>query len=152
SNVRERGLAELVALREQGYAIDVSEAQLPLDEYLARCARADLVWSPEGFGWQCFRTYEAAACGAVPLCSRPSIERYQPLLEGIHAIYYDVEPGALTRAVKAALVDRDRLRAIGAAAQAHVRAYHTPPAIARHVIDATTAIGSHRLAHSDATG
>jgi hypothetical protein len=144
STVRERGFAELLALREHGYAIDVSDAALPLDEYLARCARAHLVWSPEGYGWQCFRTYEAAMCGTAPLCSRPGIESYAPLLEGVHAVYYDVEPGGLTRAVRAALADRARLRAIGAAAREHVLAFHTPAAIARHVVDAAAAIAKPR--------
>jgi hypothetical protein len=149
STVRERGFAELLALRRDGYAIDVSDAALPLDEYLERCARAHLVWSPEGYGWQCFRTYEAAICGAAPLCSRPGIERCSPLIEGVHAVHYDIEPGGLTRAVKAALVDRARLRAIGAAAREHVQAFHTPAAIARHVVDAAAAIaGPHAAAGS----
>jgi hypothetical protein len=142
STVRQRGFEELVALREDGYAIDVADAALPPDEYLARCARAHLVWSPEGFGWQTFRIYEAAICGAAPLASRPAIERYRPLIEGVHAVYYDVEPGELTRAVRAALGDRDRLRAIGLAARDHVKAFHTPATIARHVVEmATPAFG-----------
>lgn len=144
STVRERGFAELLALRDDGHAIDVSDAALPLDEYLARCARAHLVWSPEGFGWQCFRTYEAAMCGTAPLCSRPGIECYSPLIDGVHAVYYDVEPGGLTRAVKAALADRARLCAIGIAAREHVQAFHTPAAIARHVVDAAAAIAMPR--------
>ena len=135
STVRERGFAELLALRRQGYAIDVSDTALPLEEYLTRCRRAHLVWSPEGFGWQCFRTYEAAMCGAAPLCSRPGIECYRPLINGVHAIYYDVEPGALTRTVVTALADRKRLGTIGAAAREHVRAFHNPAAIAQHIID-----------------
>jgi glycosyltransferase involved in cell wall biosynthesis len=142
STVRERGLAELLALRQQGYAIDVSDAALPLEEYLARCRRAYLVWSPEGFGWQCFRTYEAAICGSAPLCNRSGIERYRPLIDGVHAIYYDVEPGELTRTVTAALADRERLRAIGAAAREHVRAFHTHAAIARHIVDTTAEIAA----------
>ena len=152
STVRERGFAELLALRREGYAIDVSDAVLPLEEYLARCARAHLVWSPEGFGWQCFRTYEAAICGAAPLCSRPGIECYRPLIEGVHAIYYDVEPGALTRTVKAALADRERLSAIGAAAREHVRTFHTPAAIARHIVDAAAEITGRSVAPPAACG
>jgi hypothetical protein len=146
STVRERGLAELLALRKRGYAIDVSDVTLPLEDYLARCGRAYLVWSPEGFGWQCFRTYEAAICGAAPLCSRPGVERYRPLIEGVHAIYYDVEPGELTRTVTAALADRERLRAIGAAARDHVRTFHTPAAIAQHIVDATAEIAEQSAA------
>jgi hypothetical protein len=53
---------------------------------------------------------------------------------------YDVEPGELTHAVTAALADRERLRAIGAAAREHVRAFHTHTAIARHIVDAAAEI------------
>jgi Glycosyl transferases group 1 len=150
STVRQRGFEELLALREEGYAIDVADTMLPSEEYLARCARAHLVWSPEGFGWQTFRFYEAAICGAAPLSSRPSIERYRPLIEGVHAVYYDVEPGELARTVRAALGDRDRLRAIGRAAREHVKAYHTPAAIARHVVDTALAAAGHRTAWTEA--
>lgn len=137
ATVRERGFAELMALRDDGYAIDVSEQEIGIEDYIARCARAHLVWSPEGYGWQCFRTYEAAICGSVPLCSRQGIERYRPLQDGVHAVYYDAEPGALTRAVRAALADREHLRAMGDAARRHVLAFHTPAAIARYLIDTT---------------
>jgi hypothetical protein len=149
ATVRERGAEELLALRRDGYVIDVSDATLPLDEYLARCARAHLVWSPEGFGWQCFRTYEAALCGSVALCNRQTIERYRPLIDGVHALYYDVEPGELTRVVKNALADRDRLRTIAAAARQRVLAFHMPAAIARHVVDAT--LGREAAAATTAT-
>jgi hypothetical protein len=139
ATVRERGFEELISLRNDGYAIDVCEQEISIDEYLARCARAHLVWSPEGYGWQCFRTYEAAICGTAPLCSRQSIERYRPLMEGVHAVYYDVEPGELTRVIRTALADRERLRAMGDAARRHVLAFHTPAVISRHMVEATLA-------------
>jgi hypothetical protein len=141
STVRQRGFEELMALRGEGYAIDIADTPFAFDEYLARCARAHLVWSPEGFGWQTFRMYEAAICGVAPLASRPSIERFRPLVEGVHAVYYDTEPGELARTVRAALGDRDRLRAIGRAARDHVKAFHTPASIARHVVEMTCAFG-----------
>jgi hypothetical protein len=146
ATVRERGFEELLALREEGYTIDVSEGPIGNEEYLARCAQAYLVWSPEGYGWQCFRSYEAAICGAAPLCNRPGIERYRPLVEGVHALYYDVEPGNLAGVVRTALADRPRLRAIGEAARRHVLAFHTPEALARHVVDATLAAAGRRPA------
>ncbi|MFL9825633.1 glycosyltransferase [Rhodoplanes sp. SY1] len=134
STVRETGLGELLALRDHGIVVDVPDAPLPLDAYLARMARARLVWTPEGYGWQCFRLYESALCGSVPLANQPSIARHAPLLQGEHALYYDVEPGGLARAVRAALADRAGLARIAAAGRAHVLAHHTPPAIARHVV------------------
>jgi hypothetical protein len=137
SHVRRRGLGELLALRERGIAVDIPERALPQSEFYRRCARAWLTWSPEGLGWDCFRHYEAAACGSVPVINQPTIERHQPLLHGIHAIYYDIEEGGLTGAVRAALADKQRLDAIGRAAGIHVLAHHTLTTLARHIVRAS---------------
>ena len=125
----------------QGVSVDRSEKPLPPAEFYARCAAAWLVWSPEGLGWDCFRHYEAPACGSVPLINQPSIDRHQPLIGGEHAIYYDPEPGGLTRAVLAALADKPALARIAAAGQAHVAAHHTPDALARYIVETARALG-----------
>lgn len=151
SSVRRRGLPELIALREHGVVVDIAEAPLPRAEFYRRCAQARLTWSPEGLGWDCFRHYEAAACGSVPLMSQPTIERHRPLLQGIHAIYHDIEQGGLTRAVLAALGDRPRLEAIGRAARGHVLAHHTPTALARHIVRASLEHADDRF-RGDAAG
>ena len=92
---RENGLAELARLRAQGVVVDVPDRRLDRQEFYQRCAGARLVWSPEGYGWDCFRHYEAAACGSVPLINYPSILRYRPLEDGTHCLYYAPEPGGL---------------------------------------------------------
>jgi len=135
SSLRARGLHELEALRAEGLAIDIAAAPLPREEFYRRCAGAWLVWSPEGFGWDCFRHYEALACGSVPLINSPTIERHAPLVGGEHALYYDPEPGALTRAVRAALADKPGLARIARCGREHVLAHHTPDAVARHVVE-----------------
>jgi hypothetical protein len=140
STVRARGLAELTALAAQGVLVDIPAAPLPRADFYRRCAAAWLVWSPEGLGWDCFRHYEAPACGAVALINQPPIDRHAPLLGGEHALYYDPEPGGLTRAVRAALADKDALARIAAAGRAHVLAHHTPAALARHVVETALAL------------
>ena len=155
TSVRERGLKELAALRAKGIAVEIPEGRLPIREFLDRCTRARMVWSPEGLGWECFRTYEAALGGAVPLLNRQTIERYRPLRDGVHAIYYDPEPGELSRVVENALRDPERLAVIGAAARTHVLAYHTHAALARYVAETTLAAagraGVAALPESDAS-
>ena len=59
SSIRSRGLAELCALHGKGVQVDIADRPLPSHEYYRRCARAWLVWSPEGLGWDCFRHYES---------------------------------------------------------------------------------------------
>jgi len=137
SSVRMAGLRELSALRDRGFVVEVADKPLDRAEFYRRCAQALLVWSPEGHGWDCFRHYEVAGCGSVPLINRPTIERYQPLRDGEHAIYYDVEPGELMRAAAAALADKSRLESMGQAARAHCLAHHTAEAISRYVVRTT---------------
>jgi hypothetical protein len=141
STLRPAGLSELIALRERGLRVDLPEGRLPPAEFYRRCASAWITWSPEGLGWDCFRHYEALACGSVPLISRPTIERYRPLIEGVHAFYYDPEPGNLAAAVEGALADKDRLRTIAHDGRAYVLAHHTTAAIARYVLESTLAAG-----------
>ena len=135
STLRTRGIQELLALREAGFAIDLPDQPVPPREFLDRCAAAWLAWSPEGLGWDCFRHYEAAACGTVPLMNVPSIERHAPLRSGVHGLFYDSAPGGLTAAFHRAIADRPRLLRMGAAARAHVLASHTPEAICTYIVD-----------------
>jgi len=139
STVRERGIEELMQLRTEGFRVDIPEGGLSSGEYLARCARAWLVWSPQGYGWDCFRSYEAAYSGSVPLISRQTVERHEPFTDGEHAVYYDVEPGQLALAVRRALNDRGRLVTMAQAARSHMLKHHTPHALARYVVETTLA-------------
>jgi Glycosyl transferases group 1 len=137
STVREAGVVELLALRDKGYRIDIPRNDLPVDDYLRRCAAAWLTWSPEGFGYECFRTYEAAICGSVPVVNRQSVHRYKPLRDGEHCFYYDVEPGGLTQTLEAALAGRARLSTMARAARDFVLKEHTQAALARHIVETT---------------
>jgi hypothetical protein len=141
STVRERGLDELLQLQKQGIRIDIQDGGLSGPEYLARCARAWLVWAPEGYGWDCFRPYEAAFAGSVPLISRQTIERHEPLSDDEHCFYYNVEAGQLAQTVLRALNDRDRLLNMAESARVHVLRHHTPQALAHHIVSTTLAAG-----------
>jgi hypothetical protein len=137
STVREKGLQELLALREQGYRIDIPETNLSPDLYLKRIAQSWMSWAPEGYGHETFRAYEASVCGSVPIINYPSIDRYKPLRHGEHCFYYDTESGGLTQAIKAGLFDRERLAGIARSARAFVMAEHTLSSVAQYVVRAT---------------
>jgi hypothetical protein len=136
STARTAGLPELERLKSLGYRIDQPTERLPYDAFLERMSHSWLAWSPEGMGWDCYRHYEAPIAQSVPLMNNPTIVRYAPLLQGVHGVYYDVEPGGLERAAVAALADKDRLRAIAMAARSHVFAHHTRKAYCDHVLRA----------------
>jgi len=134
STVRSAGLAEIERLRAQGYRIDQPTERLPYDAFLERMSHSWLAWSPEGMGWDCNRHYEASIAQAVPLINQPTIIRNAPLLDGVHGVYYDVEPGGLERAAVAALADKDRLKQMAVAARDHVFAHHTRRAYCERVL------------------
>jgi len=134
SSIRVRGLDELLALRNEGVAVDIADRNLAPAEFYERCARAWLVWSPEGLGWDCFRHYEASACGSVPVINRQNIERYRPLRHAEHAIYYDIEEQGLTAAIRSALAAKEHLLTMADAGKTHVMAHHTTRALATHII------------------
>jgi hypothetical protein len=137
SYLRASGLRELTALREGGgIVIDIAEERLSREAFFGRCGQAQLVWSPAGLGHDTFRHYEAAACGAVPLISRPPIEQYAAFRDGETAFFYDPEPGGLGDAIQRALARRDGLAAMGQAARAHVLARHSTKARVDHMLAA----------------
>ncbi len=137
--VRERALAEIRALRDEGYVVDIAEIPMPRRAFYERCASAWLTLSPQGHGWDCYRHYEAPACWSVPLINYPSIRRHAPLVDGEHCLFFDVVPGALAATVRRALEDKPRLAAMAAAARAHVLANHTQDAIRRYVVSESLA-------------
>jgi hypothetical protein len=140
STQRAAGLPILRSLKEQGYRIDICEGGLSRREFLARCARAWLTWSPEGYGWECFRHYEASLCLSVPLLSPPGITRYCPLQDGVHAIYYPVEGDGLRDAVVAALANKPALIKMAQAARAHTLRHHTHLKVIEHILDSARTV------------
>jgi hypothetical protein len=135
SSIRAVGFPVLRSLQAKGYSVDICEGGLSRGDYLTRCARAWLAWSPEGYGWECMRHYEASLCLSVPVLSPPGIFRHQPLLAGEHAIYYEAEGDGLMKAIPAALADKPRLTAMAAAARAHALRHHTHARVVEYMID-----------------
>jgi hypothetical protein len=132
--VRKKGLPYLRSLAAKGIKVEESEG-LPLNEYLQRCARAWLVWSPEGLGRDCFRHYEAPLCRVVPLINRAPVIRYRPLLDGTHCFYYNEEGDDLARVILSGLSDKPRLLKMAEAGHGHVLEYHTHEALCRYVMN-----------------
>jgi hypothetical protein len=134
SEIRRRGFEELEALGKRGYVVDISSGGLAKRDYLARCARSWLTWSPEGYGWECLRHYEASLCGSVALLSAPGITRYAPLEDGVHAHIYPDRPGGLVDALEAALSQKPALKLMAERARGHVLAHHTHARICEHIV------------------
>jgi len=133
------GMRQLERLREEGFRVDTPETKLSRPEFHERCAASYTVWSPEGFGYDCTRTYEAAALGSVPILQYPTIHRYAPLVEGRHAIYYGVEEGGLYRVLANWLSRPEELLEMGRNAQSLVAEHHTFGQLARYIVETSLA-------------
>jgi glycosyltransferase involved in cell wall biosynthesis len=137
SDMRRRGAELLHSLADQhGLKLDFPAERLDRPAYLRRMTQSYLAWSPEGLGWQCFRHFEAAVLGSVPVINRPTIEMPNPLRDGEHCFYYDPDGDDLLRVVRSALRDKHRLRRMGEAAGRHVMQHHTHGAVVLDILDA----------------
>jgi hypothetical protein len=134
SSVREKGLAELRALKAAGVRVFIPETRLSQDDFFRACAQSWLVWSPEGQGWDCYRHYEALMSYSVPLINYPTIEQLWPLKHGEHCLYYRPETGGLTEAVQRALRDKPALLGIAEQGRAYVLQHHARSQLVRHVL------------------
>jgi hypothetical protein len=134
STLRSEGIAELLALRSEGIAVDYPEERIGHEEFTRRLAGAWLAWSPAGYGWQCYRHYESGLLGTVPVINYPTVHLHQPLEDGKHCIYYAPEPGGLSAAIRSALADKVRLERMAAAAREHVMAHHTARARVEYIV------------------
>ncbi len=126
--------------------------KLSPEEFHRECSRAWLCLSPSGNGWDCYRHYEALLAGSVPLINYPWIERYAPLEDGKHCLFFSVERGHLTEVVRRALGQKESLFEMARAGAERVRKYHTHEALRNYVIHETLAArgvsGSARLGSS----
>jgi hypothetical protein len=152
SSVRQRGRRLLETLRERGVRVELCEGGLARGEYLRRAAGAWLAWSPEGYGWDCFRHYEALAAATVPVINRPAVQRYRPLIEGRHCRYYDPEGDDLVRVVVDALRDRESLARIAAAGREHVLKHFTHRAICTHIAASCGVLSDEGTSGEDGSG
>ncbi len=132
NQVRQAGVILLKKLKEKGFLVEITN-QLPLKDYMNKCAQSWLVWSPEGLGTDCFRHYEALACGSVPLINRTDVKRYAPLIQGTHCFYYDASDNDLEGVAIGALQDKSRLLKMAETGKQHVLRYHTHRGICEYI-------------------
>jgi hypothetical protein len=138
SPVRQEGLRVLKELQQQGLRVCLPEHE-PHRDFLRHCSESWLVLSPEGAEWDSARHYESLLMKSVPLINYPTVRRHQPLLDGVHALFYPPEDGLLAPIIHQALADKDRLRRIADAGREHVLRHHLHTRLVEHIIALSTA-------------
>jgi Glycosyl transferases group 1 len=152
STVRQAGLQWLERLRQQGYAVYVSTQRIDQRQFDQLLSASWLCWSPEGSGWDCYRHYEACLAGSVPVINFPTIQRFAPLVHGVHCFYYAIEGDDLFQIIRAALADKRRLKEMALAARKHVLEHHTCDRVGAYVLaESISARSLARSRHSPAS-
>jgi hypothetical protein len=134
NEIRRDAVETVRKLSRPDLRVFIASTSLPYTEFMVALARSWLVLSPEGYGWDCYRHYEACLAGSVPVINRPSYRRPVFLQHGVHCFYYDLGPGALAELLLAVLPNKDRLMRMAEAGRRHVLANHTRSAVARYML------------------
>lgn len=134
NEIRAKALEAARRLADRGFRVLLPTTPLPYAEFMAAMARSWLVLSPEGYGWDCYRHYEACLAFSVPVINLPSYRRKLYLEQDMHCLYYDPHRDDLVAFLVDALGRKDRLERMARAGHLHVLAQHTRSALARYIL------------------
>jgi hypothetical protein len=139
SPVRQHGVRLLRELKAEQPELNIVllEESVSKEAFQALLARARLAFCPDGNGWQCYRTFEAAQLGAVPLLTHPPIWLDEPLRDSEHAFYYDPYGDDLKRVIRRVLKDSSRFDDMSSATRTFVRRHHGEAAVYQRHIQAS---------------
>lgn len=112
-------------LGKEGYSVFFCDKRLDYNEYMELLANAQLCLSPRGLGWDCYRHYEAASQGCVPILPFPDIRRSKPLLDGKHCFFYDESDSVLEQIRVFLSTETKTLVNMGKMSREHVLDHHT---------------------------
>jgi len=146
---RDEGLRVLASM-EGAYRIVAPEGRVPFDEYCRLTARAWLTLSPQGYGYNGFRHYEAMLLWSVPVINRPEEPIVHDFVDGQNCLLY--EPGRLRERLEAALADRRHLAQMSRGLRRFALAHHSFDAVGWYVLQQVWAAPSPSQAQRLASG
>ncbi|GJE80341.1 glycosyltransferase family protein [Methylorubrum thiocyanatum] len=131
----------LPRLATRGWRVHAPTHRLSREAFADAITRSRFCLSPGGVGWDCYRHYEVAALGSVPIFDTRPLTGIEPFLHGREGFYLDPQED-LERALDSLLrTDDAAVDRMTAAAQALVTRVYTFDALARYVIAETLALG-----------
>ena len=140
NDTRKRAAEAARSLAAQGVRVFIPDSPLSYPSFMEVLGRSWLVLSPEGFGWDCYRHYEACLAGSVPLINRPRFQRHLYLEEGTHCFYYDADRDCVATRVLELLTDKPKLARMSEEGRRYVLANHTRSAVGRYILKELTEI------------
>lgn len=138
---REALAGVLPRLAARGWRIHAPVQRLDREAFAEAIARSRFCLSPGGVGWDCYRHYEVAAFGSVPIFDTRPLVGIEPFLHGREGFYLDPQAD-LEHTLDTLLRTEDaQVDRMTAAARRLVERVYTFDALARYVIAETLALG-----------
>jgi hypothetical protein len=134
NDTRKRAVEQARSLAALGARVLIPDKPLPYPAFMEALGRSWLVLSPEGYGWDCYRHYEACLASSVPLINKPKYSRHLYLEEGTHCFYYDADRDCIAARAVELLADKVKLLRMSEEGRRHVLANHTRSAVARYIL------------------
>ncbi len=120
-------------MRGSGFRVMAPEMRASFEEYQRLTARSWLTLSPQGFGYNGFRHYEAMLLHSVPVINRHQPEVMHDFVDGENCFLY--EPHELRTRLEAALADMHHLRAMSRGLRAFALEHHSFSGVAQFILD-----------------
>lgn len=127
-------------LEEKGLRVAPHDHWLSDEEFKEVVSQTWLCLSPSGIGWDCYRHYEVAVYGSLPVLTPPSITCHKPYTHGENAYFLNPNEDWTERLI-GWLQDKDKLREMTGRAYQHASTHHTFAALSAYLM---REIESHR--------
>lgn len=131
--LRHQAVEDFENLQKAGVSLHYSQEKLSFEHYCQALSACYTCLSPPGLGWDCYRHYEAALFGVVPIVARPYVLQDAPFTHGVNCIHYDPQI-PLSKQIPTWFSDKERLKEMGQNAKEHVLKHHTREARLGRVI------------------
>jgi hypothetical protein len=132
--LRERIPALLAAVKANGWRILAPDQRIPLSEFRESIRASRFCLSPGGVGWDCYRHYEVAACGSIPLMNFRTVVAIDPFEHGHECFYFDPQADFLQQVESWLNLPANQTDVLARAAQKKLRDHYTFKALAHYVM------------------
>lgn len=134
SDQRRASLDMVQRLSSEGYRLKIVESHLPFEEYLWLMSRSWLTLSPQGYGYNGFRHYEAMLVGSLPLINRSDPPIVNDFRHGDNCFLYSMARGDLLDVIRSALTNKGRLLQMAVALRNQVIENHSIRAVGSYLL------------------
>lgn len=132
--LREEIKSALTGLRQKGWRIFSPTERLSESDFQKCIRRSRFCVSPSGAGWDCYRHYEIAAFGSIPIFNFRTIQAYKPPRHGLECFYFDPQDNLIQVLESFLTTSEEKVEEMAQSSKLHLKSHHTFSAIAKYLM------------------